>query len=136
MRALADRARAGIREFWEQRNDMVLVLDAADIDLPPVLKIIEGLEAELAYVWGWVFAVQFTSPGAYADSIVTDISARRDAVCATLAKDGQAVWPVLPNAMTDPAGNPADRLRAAVAYVRGLVPIVPGGVTVFGLLPT
>ncbi len=136
MRSLLDRAKAGIRAFWEQRDDLVLLLGAADIDLPAVLKIVEGLDAELAFAWCWVFAQPFTAPDAYADAIIGDIATKRDAVSATLVQSGKPAWPVLPNILTDPAVEPADRIRAAVVYVRDLVPVVPGGITVFALLPT
>lgn len=136
MRALVDQATAGIRTFWEQRDDLVMVLQAADVDLPPVLKIIEALEAELAFAWVWVFAQPFVTTADYANTIIGDVASRRDAVCATLTKDGKPQWPALPDRMTDRSCDPVDRLRAAVLYVRELVPMVPGGVTVFGLLPT
>lgn len=136
MRALVDQAKAGIQDFWEQRRELVLLVGAADVDLPPVLKIVEGLETELAYAWSWIFAAPFAEPRAYADTIIADISARRDAVCATLAKEGKPVWPAPPSGMTDTTRDPTARLRTAVVYVRDLVPIVPCGVTVFGLLPT
>src|SRR5215510_3591670 len=136
MRRLAEQATAGIRGFWEQRDDLVMVLRASDVDVPPVLKIIEALEEQLAFVWCWVFAEPFVSAAAYADSIVADIAAKRGAVSATLAEANKPAWPELPLAMTHPGAEPVSRLRAACVYVRGLVPSVPGGVTVFGLLPT
>jgi tetratricopeptide (TPR) repeat protein len=136
MRILVDQVTSAVRAFWEQRDDLVLVVGAADADLPPVLKIVEGLEAHLAFAWCWVFSQPFIEPGAYADAIVTDIATKRDAVSTTLIQDGKLGWPAFPDNMTNPSVEPVDRLRAAVVYVRELVPVVPGGVTVFGLLPT
>lgn len=136
MRRLAERSTAVIRAFWQQRDDLVLVLQADDVDMPPVLRIVETLEEQVSFAWCWIFAQPFASPAAYADTVVADIAAKRSIVCAHLAEAGKPAWPDLPVAAVRPDGDPVERLRAACVYVRGLVPPVAGGVTVFALLPT
>jgi tetratricopeptide (TPR) repeat protein len=135
MRALADNAVAGLRAFLDQRDDLVLVLDAADGDLPAALKIIEGLDAELPWLWGWVFAQSFANAASYAETIVRDIVAKRAAMSAALERQGKPPLRAPPDALLDAAREPADRLRAAVVYVRSLAPRAPGGVTLFALAP-
>src|SRR5207253_10227246 len=41
----------------------------------------------------------------------------------------------VPASLRDTTREPVDRLRTAVKYVRSMVPRVPGGVTLFGLVP-
>ena len=67
MLSLAEDTIAGLRAFLNQRDDLILVLDAADRDLPAGLKIIEGLDTELSWVWGWVFVESFADPVSWGD---------------------------------------------------------------------
>lgn len=135
MISLAEHAVAGLRAFLDQRDDLVLVLQAAEGDMPAALKIIEGLDAELSYVWGWVFAHSFSDPASYADAIAGDITAKAAAMSGLLQRDGKPPLPPVPAALHDAARDPVDRLRSAVVYVRSMVAPVPGGVTLFGLMP-
>jgi tetratricopeptide (TPR) repeat protein len=135
MRSLSETAAEQLRAFLTQRDDLIMILSAADGDVPAGLKIVEGLEAELSHVWGWVFAQAFTDAPGYVDAIIGDISARQAAMSMALEKQGKPALPPLPEALNDQARGLADRLRAAVAYVRSMVPPMPGGVTLFALLP-
>ncbi|MBV8522275.1 MAG: hypothetical protein JOY71_09135, partial [Acetobacteraceae bacterium] len=98
-------------------------------------KMIGSLDDQLGYVWCWVFPNAYSGPEAYANAIIGDIETKHSAVSATLEKEGKEPWPPLPSTLRDRSREPADRLRSAVVYVRSLVPAVPGGVTVFGLMP-
>jgi hypothetical protein len=135
MFSLAEHAAAGFRHFLDQRDDLILVLQSADGDLPAALKILEALDAELSYVWGWVFAQSFTEPASYADAIIEEIASKQAVMSAMLQQEGRPPLPPVPALLRDPSREPADRLRAAVVYGRSLVPAVSGGVTMFGLLP-
>ncbi len=135
MRALADRAAAALRAFLTQRDDLILILSAADGDLPAALKILEGLEAELSHVWGWVFAQSFTDPVSYVDAIVSDVVGKQTVLDGALQQQGKSALPALPPMLRDPSCDPAERLRAAVVHVRSMLPPSPGSVTLFGLLP-
>lgn len=136
MRSLLEQTTAGLRSFYEQRDDLIFVLQAADGDMPAALKIIEALDDQLAHVWGWVFAMPFAAgPGPYAEAVVADIAAKHAAMNVMLRKNGREPWPPLPIALSDENRDPAAKLRVAVVYVRSLVPPVAGGVTVFALVP-
>ena len=135
MLSLAEQTIAGLRAFLDQRDDLVLILDAADGDLPAGLKIIEGLDAELSWVWGWVFAQSFADPVSYADAITQEIVARQTAMSGVLQREGKPPLPPVPASLHDTTREPVQRLRTAVKYVRSMVPPVPGGVTLFGLMP-
>ncbi len=135
MRSLAEQAATAFRAFLNQRDDLILILSAADGDLPAGLKILEGLDAELSHVWGWIFAQSFTDAPSYVDAIAADIAGKQLVMNGALEKQGKPVLPPVPPALRDPSRVPAERLRVAVEYVRSMVPPMPGGVTLFALLP-
>jgi len=135
MRSLAVQAEAAFRAFLDQRDDLILILSAADGDLPAGLKILEGLQAEMAHVWGWVFAQAFDDTASYVDAIVADIASKQLVLDGALQKQGDAGLPPVPSVLHDTAQLPVDRLRAAVQYVRSMVPQMAGGVTLFAVLP-
>ena len=135
MRSLAEQAATAFRTFLNQRDDLILILSAADGDVPAGLKILEGLEAELSHVWGWVFAQSFTDAPSYVDAIAADVAGKQLVMNGALEKQGRPALPPVPPALRDPSRVPAERLRVAVEYVRSMVPPVPGGVTLFALLP-
>jgi hypothetical protein len=135
MFSLAEHAVAGFRDFLNQRDDLILVLQSADGDLPAALKILEALDADLSYVWGWIFAQSFTDPVSYVDAIIEEIASKQAVMSAMLQQEGRPPLPPVPALLRDPSREPVDRLRAAVVYGRSLVPPVSGGVTMFGLLP-
>jgi hypothetical protein len=135
MLLLAQRISDGVRRFLNQRDDLVLVLEAADSDMPAGLKIIEAVDAELAHVWSWVFAQSFADPASYVDALIEDIEHKRAAISASLEREGKPALPPQTASLRDRNCDPADRLRAAVLHVRGMVPRLSGGVTLFGLMP-
>ena len=135
MLSLAEDTIAGLRAFLNQRDDLILVLDAADGDLPAGLKIIEGLDAELSWVWGWVFVESFADPVSYVDAITQGIVTKQTAMSGVLQREGKPPLPPVPASLRDTTREPVDRLRTAVKYVRSMVPRAPGGVTLFGLVP-
>jgi tetratricopeptide (TPR) repeat protein len=137
MLGLAEAAAGSISGFFKQRRDLAMVIEAADNDMPAVLKTIEGVDEQVGFAWTWVFSNPFESdPAAYADKIIAEIATAHAGVDAGLRKKGEPGWPPLPASLRDPARPPAARLRSAAAVLRGLAPRVPGSVTVFGLLPS
>jgi tetratricopeptide (TPR) repeat protein len=135
MISLAEQASNELRLFLNQRDDLVLVVQGADTDMPAGLKIVEAVEAAQAHVWSWVFAQPFTDALSYADVLTADIEQKQVAIGALLQRDGRPPLPVLPADLRDPTRDPVDRLRGAVRHVRSMVPQLPGAVTLFGLLP-
>jgi hypothetical protein len=135
MRSLADQSAAAFRAFLSERDDLILILSAADGDLPAGLKILEGLDAELSHVWGWVFAQSFTDVPRYVNAIIADIANKQTAMDAALQKQGKPPLPTFPEVLRDPLYEAAERLRGAVRHVRSMIPPLPGGVTLFALLP-
>jgi hypothetical protein len=95
MLSLAEDTIAGLRAFLNQRDDLILVLDAADGDLPAGLKIIEGLDAELSWVWGWVFVESFADPVSYVDAITQGIVTKQTAMSGVLQREGKPPLPPL-----------------------------------------
>jgi hypothetical protein len=135
MLSLAEHAVAGFRDFLNQRDDLILIFQSVDGDLPAALKILEALDEELSWVWGWIFAQSFTDPVSYVDAIIEEIASKQAVMSAMLQQQGRPPLPPVPALLRDPSREPVDRLRAAVVYGRSLVPPVSGGVTMFGLLP-
>jgi hypothetical protein len=137
MLALAEAAAASIRGFLKQRRDLAMIIEAADNDMPAVLKTIEGVDGEVGFAWSWIFSNPFEADqAAYADNVIADITTSHAAIDAGLRAKGEAGWPPLPPSLRDPARSPAARLRSAAAVLRGLAPARPGSVTVFALLPS
>jgi hypothetical protein len=135
MQSLVDNAAGGFRSFLMQRDDLILIVSAADGDMPAGLKILEGLDAQLSHVWGWIFAEPFSDRLSYTDAIIGNIAVKQMALSATLQKQGKAALPPVPETLRDPARDPVNRLQAAVVYLRSLAPRVPGRVTLFALMP-
>jgi tetratricopeptide (TPR) repeat protein len=52
-----------------------------------------------------------------------------------LRQAGKPPLPDVPPSLRDRTRDPADRVRSTVVYVRSMVPQVPGGVTLFALVP-
>ena len=136
MLALAERAAGLVRAFLNQRDDLVLVIVAADTDMPAVGKTVDGVDQELGHAWSWVFADDFDcGADVYAGRIVDQIATMHAAVDAKLRAGGDAGWPALPPSLFDHGRAPAERLRVAAGVLRALAPKQPNTVTVFGLLP-
>lgn len=121
--------------FLNQRDDVVLVLQGANTDMPAGLKLIEAVEAEQAHVWSWVFTQPFSDARFYADVVTRDIEQKQAAIGAVLQRESRPPLPPLPTGLCDPSYDPVDRMRRAVLHVRSMVPRLDGAATLFGLVP-
>ena len=120
-----------------QRDDLVMVIAAADTDMAAVAKLVDGVDQELGYVWCWTYAMPFEADAtAYADRVAAEIATVHAVVDAKLRAGGGIGWPTLPASLHDRSRPAAQRLRSAVAILRALAPKQPGSVTIFGLLPS
>jgi tetratricopeptide (TPR) repeat protein len=135
MRRLLTQIRTQLQSFVDQRDDVALVLCAAESDALPLLSILEGIEAERAPDFFWTFTEPFAEVTSYAETIVQAFAVKHAAVRLAMDKDGMNPWPPLPPAVQAASTPPAKRLRELAAFSRGLLPIPNGGVVVWTFFP-
>lgn len=109
--------------FVDQADEVLLILDARDLDMPLVHKIIESVDLEHPADIVLRFAEPATDPLGYVDAILANLETQMTAVDEARALEGNERWPPLPASCRDPARPPVDRIKTAMKHVRGLFPM-------------
>lgn len=135
MRGLIDGIRERLQHFLTQRDDVALVLLSPDADTLPILKTLEGLEAENASDLFWTSTDAFRHPQQYAAAIVNGFASRHGAVRLAMEREGMEPWPPVPEPILSDRTPPAQRLRELAAFSRELLPIPGGGNNVWIYYP-
>lgn len=124
-----------ISGFIAQREDVALVLAAAEADALPLLSILEGIEAEQASDFFWTFTDAFTDAISYVEAVEASFASKFNAVRMLMQKEGMAPWPPLPALFGSTSAAPAARLRELAKFSRRLLPVPNGGTVVWTFFP-
>jgi tetratricopeptide (TPR) repeat protein len=135
MRRLLETINQRFQSFIAQNHQVALAVGCELANTAPVIKIIEDLEAEAVSEWYWVFKLDFEDPARYASAIISDFSARHEAVSMSMEKEGMEPWPAIPDAVLSEETAPELRLRELMAFSRRLLPVPDGGAVVWVFFP-
>jgi len=135
MRKLLESITDRLREFITQRDDLAMVLCAAETDALPLLSILEGIEAERASDFFWTFTDPFADATSYAAVVTRAFAVKHGAVRLAMEQEGMAPWPPIPALVESASTRPATRLRELAAFSRELLPVPNGGVVVWTFFP-
>jgi tetratricopeptide (TPR) repeat protein len=135
MRKMLDRIKGRFADFIAQRDDLALVVRAGEASVPPLLKIVEGIEAESNSEMFWACTEEFAGPAAYAEAVVKWFATFHLAGRTMMKKKGMTPWPELPALVQSDGTSPGQRLRELMAFSRALLPD-PDCVVVWGFFPT
>jgi tetratricopeptide (TPR) repeat protein len=135
MRNLLRQVSSKLQSFVEQRNDVAMVLGAAETDALPLLSILEGIEAERGSDFFWTFTNPFVSAAPYAEAVIQAFAVTHKAARLAMEKEGMRPWPPLPALVESASTPPAQRLRELAAFSRQLLPVPNGGVVVWTFFP-
>jgi len=135
MRKLLESVSDRLRGFIAQRDDVAMVLCAAETDALPLLSILEGIEAERASDFFWTFTDPFADAASYAEAVTRVFAVKHGAVRLAMEKEGMTPWPPIPTLVESASTRPAARLRALAAFSRDLLPVPNGGVVVWTFFP-
>jgi len=124
-----------LQAFVNQREDVALILTSPTTDVPPLLKILEGLEEASSSDLYWSFTDNFVDPESYADAIVKAFASKHEVVRLALEDKKMKPWPPLPPAVASGQLPPVPRLRELSAFSRSLLPIPSGGNNVWIFFP-
>ena len=125
---------SSIEAFVGQPDDPVLLLEAADNDIVPVLKMFQSLDERVGDAVFLTFPFPCDTVDAYQQMCLEALARQIDAESQTRVERGESAWQPLPVTCTDRRRSLADRLRDAVVHVRTLLP--KGAKIVWGWLPT
>jgi tetratricopeptide (TPR) repeat protein len=122
MRSLVERLQRDLREFVEQRDDFVLLIESSESDWGSVLAILRDAEQALGSDVFLLFADEFVQPGSFVDTAVERLSEEFRRANEALRGEKREPLPELPKGLRDRTRAPADRLREAIAFPRSLLP--------------
>lgn len=135
MRRLLEAITERVQGFIDQRENLALVVRSPEADCLPILKTIEGVEANRPSELFWTFTDRFVDAAGYADAVVTGFSTIHAAMQLAMKKEGMAPWPDIPASVRAAQTPPSQRLRDLAAFSRELLPIANGGNNVWTFYP-
>jgi tetratricopeptide (TPR) repeat protein len=113
---------AGLQAFIEQPDQPTLILDMADCDSAFPFGVLKNWDRQWPSHIFLLFPFDCPDSAAYLQRCVDSLAMQIRAGNEFLVEDEQAPWPPLPLACSDPAGQPAARLQAAIEHIRRCVP--------------
>ncbi len=126
MLGLIERARAQLRGFVEQRDDLIALVPCQDSDTTVVLKLFRDIEDASASDIVLLFADDFVEPGPYVSVAVERLAEQHRIASAYAIEQGLEPLAPMPEALFDDSLRPGLRLFDAVVYAKSLMP-TPGG---------
>lgn len=135
MRRLLEAISERMQGFVDQRDNLALVVRSPDSDCLPILKTIEGVEANTTSDLFWTFTDRFVDAASYADAIVTGFLNIHAALRLAMKKEGMEPCPDVPAHVRAAGTAPSQRLRDLAAFSRELLPVPNGGNNVWTLYP-
>ncbi|TAM50391.1 MAG: hypothetical protein EPN57_21560 [Paraburkholderia sp.] len=112
---------SSIETFVEQPDNPTLLIEMSDNDAVPVLKMLHSLDERLGDAIFLIFPFACNAVATYVQTCVDALRRQIEEVNRVRAKHGEALWPLLPLACSDPRRTPQDRLSEAVMHIRALV---------------
>ncbi len=122
MRRKFEELKQNLSWFLEQRENLVLVLDVTEHEVPYTLKMLDGIEQGRESDVFLAFAHEASDANAYADRVMADVRTQVEAVNGIRQADGLPPWPELPSECRDLRKGPAERIKAVLRYVRARLP--------------
>lgn len=136
MHKLLDRIKERLAAFAAQRDDFTLVVRAGQSSVPPLLKIVEGLDETSGSEMFWTCTEDFNSPAGYVSAVVKWFGTLHQATRLLMQQKGMAPWPELPGSVLSEETPPARRLQELMIFSRSLPPVREGCVVVWTFFPT
>jgi hypothetical protein len=131
-----DKLRDTLFGFVDQSDDLLLVIDTRDLDVPIILKTIESVDRESPADIFSSFGQIFESGPAWADAAMHSLGLQMQTANLLRQQDGLEAWDPLPSLCLDSSQVPGDRVRAAMVHVRGLFPLDEDHRMIWSLLPS
>jgi hypothetical protein len=122
MRKILENITERIRSFVAQSDQVALAVGCDAASAIPMTKIIESLDDESDSEFYWVFKRDYEAPVQYASAIVSDFSAKHEAIRLLMGKEGMEPWPAIPEGVLSEETAPELRLRWLMAFSRRLLP--------------
>jgi tetratricopeptide (TPR) repeat protein len=135
MRSLVERLQRDVKEFVEQRDDFVLLIECSEADWGSALAILRDAEQALGSDVFLMFADEFVQPGPFVDQAIERLEEEFRKANEALSGEKREPFPELPKALRDRSRPPADRLRDAICFPRSLVPRDGGHRLVWAMCP-
>lgn len=125
---------SSIEAFVEQPDDPTLLLEMADNDVVPVLKMLHSLDQHVGDAIFLTFPFVCDAVDTYLQACMEALGRQIDEENQARIGRGEVCWPLLPLSCADPRRAPADRLRDTAMHIQALVP--QGTKVVWSWLPS
>lgn len=125
MQRLIERLQRQLREFVEQRDDLLLCLRSSDDDTTVALKVLRDLEQASEHDVFLLFGDDFVRGPEFVTALVGHVAEEREYANQCFVEEGRSELPAIPRELLDRRVVPKKRLVALIEYARGLLP--PGG---------
>lgn len=122
MRRKFEQLRQNLAWFVDQRDNLVLVIDATEHEVPYTLKMLDGIEQVRESDVFLAFAHEASDANAYVDRVMADVRTQVQAVNGIREAESLSPWPELPFECRDLRTAPAERIKAMLRYVRARLP--------------
>lgn len=124
-----------LQRFVEQPKRSFLLLSVRDPELAYVYQTLSMMDAEMAEHVFLTLPLPAATPDAYVSSAVAETRSQVEVARAESSTIPPSTWPQWPTICDDTNRSGSDRLRAAIEYVRMLVPNAPHNRLVAALVP-
>jgi tetratricopeptide (TPR) repeat protein len=135
MRELFDQLTSRLRDFREQRDNLLLLVPCADSDVALLLKALRDLDRQAPADLYLLFADDFVSPGEYVTNVASRLQQELALVNQTASPTDEKL-PALPPEILDQRAPVPDRLKAGLQYARSLIDPQKGQRYIWGIGPT
>lgn len=122
MRQLIERLQHEIEAFIEQRQSLILLIEARQEDAPIVSKLMTEIEKSNQTDIFLVLLADFETPEQYANAAVEQLATQHKIVCDELARRGEPSLPPLPTGLEVVERPAIERLQDVIRATRALVP--------------
>jgi tetratricopeptide (TPR) repeat protein len=124
---------SAMQTFIEQPDYPTLILNGSDGDIIFPVRVLQNWDRQWDSPLFLIFPFECKAVGDYIQQCMDLLVLQIEAVNEELMAQGEESWPPLPLVCLDPRQAPRNRLRAAIDYVRSMVP--DDADIVWGLLP-
>jgi tetratricopeptide (TPR) repeat protein len=134
MRKLFDQLTRTLRNFREQRDNLLLLVPCADSDVAFLLKALRDLDRQAPADLYLLFADDFLAPDVYMTTLASRL---QEELALTNEATGQSdeKLPPLPTEILDQRSPAPERLKAGLRYARSLVDPRKGQRVIWGMGP-
>jgi tetratricopeptide (TPR) repeat protein len=134
MRKLFDQLTSRLRDFREQRDNLLLLVPCADSDVALLLKALRDLDRQAPADVYLLFADEFLSPDAYMTSMANRLQEELTLTNEATGPSDEKL-PALPPEVLDQHSPAPDRLKAGMRHARSLIDPRKGQRFIWGMGP-